>query len=145
MYLAALDNSLLSLHSRFSPGMKNLRVWEYGGSRSTILYLSLCTLETERENNIEITVSFHDVEMLSLLEKYGLNRPPANSEANMLILNPRLFFEKAKCYLTERKRKNVLKIDLEEVNEKVKVSLNNEKHILEPEDFTFLFFDSPEK
>lgn len=124
----------------------SLKVWEYAGSRSAILQLIANIFRTEDISSLEMTVPFHDIEMLSLLECHGLSRPHADSEANMLILNPNRFFEKAKCYLSERVgEKFVSKMKIEEDNKGIKVLLDGETFILEPSDITLLFFDSPDE
>jgi len=123
----------------------SLKVWEYAGLREAIPYLMANIFETEKTSSLEITVPFHDTEMLSLFERYGLDRPNMDSEASMLILNPIGFFEKSRLYLEERVGREVIsKIGVEEDDGKIAVSLDGKRFMLEPSDFTLLFFDSPD-
>jgi len=124
----------------------SFKVWEYAGSRSVIPYLIAHTLRAESLGSIEITVPFHDTEMLNLLEECGLSRSYADSEASMLILNPSGFFEKAKRYLAERVGERVVsEMSLEDADEAVKISLGGETFMLEPSEVTLLFFDSSDE
>lgn len=146
IYLAVIDGEPLAYVavSSFSK-MNRFKVWEYAGSRIYVSRLIAHILESEQPRRIELAVPFQDVELLRFLEKYGLRKPSPDSEANMLILNPGLFFEKAKTYLIERVGDEIIsEINVEGYNEKVKVSIKDDSLILEPADFTLLFFNSPE-
>ncbi|MBS7653681.1 MAG: GNAT family N-acetyltransferase [Candidatus Bathyarchaeia archaeon] len=146
IYLAMIDDEPLAYvaASSFSK-MDRLKIWEYAGSRIYILRLIAHILESEQPNRIELAVPFQDVELLRFLEKYGLREPSPDSEANMLILNPGLFFEKAKTYLIEKVGAEIVsEINVKDYDEKIKVSIKDDSLILEPADFTLLFFNSPE-
>ncbi|MBS7634352.1 GNAT family N-acetyltransferase [Candidatus Bathyarchaeota archaeon] len=147
IYLAMINDDPLAYVAVSSLSkMNRLKVWEYAGSRIYVAHLIAHILQSEQPSCIELAVPFQDVELLRFLEKYGLRKPSPDSEANMLILNPKLFFEKAKIYLIERVGAEIVsEIKVEDYNEKVKIFIKGNSLILEPTDFTLLFFNSPEK
>jgi hypothetical protein len=103
-------------------------------------------LKSEQSRSIELTVPFQDADLIRLLGRCGLRKQSINSEASMLILNPESFFEKAKSYLAERAGVEVTsEINVEAYDDRVKFSIKGDSLVLEPSDFTSLFFGSPEK
>lgn len=147
IYLAVVnDRPLAYIATSLFIETNFLKIWEYAGSRNAIIHLIEYLFKTMHINNLEVTVPFHDAEMLGLLEKYGINRPPLNSEASMLILNSKRFFENAKYYLIERLGAELAsRIEVRDVDGKIMLFLGDEDFTLEKSEFTLLFFDSPEK
>lgn len=147
IYMAVVNNRPLAyIATSLFLETNFLKIWEYAGSRNAIIHLIDYIFKTKHINNLEITVPFHDAEMLGLLEKHGLSRPPLDSEASMLILNLKGFFENAKYYLIERLGTELVsRIDVRDVNGKIELFLGDEDFTLEKSEFTLLFFDSPEK
>ncbi|MCX8171790.1 MAG: hypothetical protein N3E47_07540, partial [Candidatus Bathyarchaeota archaeon] len=145
IFLAEKSGKALAYAAFSSFDSDSMKIWEYAGSRNTILHLIARILETENISSLELAVPFHDVETLSLLEERGLSKSRIDSEASMLILNPSVFFEKVKRYLVERVGEEaVSKVKIEEFGEGVKVVLNGEAFMLELSDITLLFLDSPD-
>ncbi len=129
------------------PWEEVLRIVEYAGPRSVILHLIGNVFRIKEVDSVVLTVPFHDVELLHLLEGQGIEKPLSEAQASMAIINPCSFFEKAKLYLEERIGEGRLsKIVLDEDAEKMRWTLDGEKVNLEDSRLlTLLFFGSPEK
>ncbi|MEM2922097.1 MAG: GNAT family N-acetyltransferase, partial [Candidatus Bathyarchaeia archaeon] len=123
------------------------KVWEYAGSRSAVLSIIEHLFKITGSSIIEITVPFHEWELRGLLGEQGLDIPPLGAQANMSIINPQSFLEKAGPYLEERIGENKLsKLRLDVTDEKIKMTLGvEEKAYIDSNDLTFLFFGSPEQ
>jgi hypothetical protein len=147
IYLAMINNEPLAYVAAFSlTKIKFLKICEYAGSRISVSNLIAHILKSEQSRSIELTVPFQDADLIRLLGRCGLRKQSINSEASMLILNPESFFEKAKSYLAERAGVEVTsEINVEAYDDRVKFSIKGDSLVLEPSDFTSLFFGSPEK
>jgi predicted acetyltransferase len=147
IYLATINNEPLAYVAAFSlTKIKFLKICEYAGSRISVSNLIAHILKSEQSRSIELTVPFQDADLIRLLGRCGLRKQSINSEASMLILNPESFFEKAKSYLAERAGVEVTsEINVEAYDDRVKFSIKGDSLVLEPSDFTSLFFGSPEK
>lgn len=123
------------------------RIVEYAGPRNVVLYSIEDIFGTAKVDAVTLTVPFHDVEMLRLLEGQGMEKPPSEAPASMAIINPHSFLDKARLYLEERIGNGRLsRLALDRSGEKMKLIIGGEEVDLEDSRlFTLLFFGSPEK
>ena len=124
-----------------------LRVHEYAGSRTAVLYLIEHLFRIMGSDVIEVIIPFHDLELLSILEEKGVAQPPLETPASMCIINPQSFIEKARPYLEERVvKENLSKLRIDVTDERITMTINRQKPAcMDLKDLTFLFFGNPEQ
>ncbi|RLG95982.1 hypothetical protein DRO37_00760 [Candidatus Bathyarchaeota archaeon] len=124
-----------------------LEIYEYAGSRNAILHALSVLYEILDVNVIRLAVPHQDINMLHLLERIGLERPPSTAQAVFSIINPQSFLRKVKPYLEERIGKERSEELISSLTDgRIRLYLNGEE--VNPQDsraLTLLFFGSPEK